>query len=101
MAFDFKKEYKEFYMPPKKPTIVDVPAMQYVAVRGTGNPNSENGAYQQALHMLYGIAFTIKMSYKGTHQIEGYFRGISCNGRGTSCSDQLAQGVRQALESAK
>ncbi|MEE0388767.1 MAG: TSCPD domain-containing protein, partial [Agathobaculum sp.] len=34
-------------------------------------------------------------------QIEGYFRGISCNGRGTSCSDQLAQGVRQALESAK
>ena len=76
MAFDFKKEYREFYMPPKKPAIVDVPAMQYVAVRGAGNPNSENGAYQQALRMLYGIAFTIKMSYKGEHQIEGYFQYV-------------------------
>ena len=34
-------------------------------------------------------------------QVEGYFRGISCNGKGTSCSDQLAQGVRAALDSTK
>ena len=73
MAFDYKKEYKEFYMPPKKPTIVDVPKMNYIAVRGQGNPNEEDGEYKKAIELLYGIAFTIKMSYKGTHKIEGYF----------------------------
>lgn len=73
MAFDYKKEYKEFYLPPRKPSIVQVPAMKYVAVRGTGNPNDENGAYQQALQVLYGVAYTIKMSKKGDHRIEGYF----------------------------
>lgn len=73
MAFDYKKEYKEFYLPPRKPTIVNVPAMNFVAVRGMGNPNEEGGAYQDALQLLYGIAFTIKMSKKGDHRIEGYF----------------------------
>lgn len=73
MAFDYKKEYKEFYMPPRKPSIVRVPAMNYVAVRGTGNPNAEDGEYQHAMHVLYGIAYTIKMSKKGDHRIEGYF----------------------------
>ncbi len=73
MAFDFKKEYKEFYMPPKKPVIVTVPPMNYIAVRGEGDPNTEGGEYKQAIGLLYGIAFTIKMSRKGTHQIEGYF----------------------------
>lgn len=73
MAFDFKKEYKEFYMPPRKPSIVRVPAMNYVAVRGKGNPNEEDGAYQRAMQVLYGIAYTIKMSKKGDHRIEGYF----------------------------
>ena len=73
MAFDYKKEYKEFYMPPKKPTIITVPSMNYIAVRGQGNPNEEDGAYKQAIGLLYGIAFTIKMSKKGNRQIEGYF----------------------------
>ena len=73
MAFDYKKEYKEFYMPKNKPEIVDVPAMNFIAVRGTGNPNDEEGEYKAAIGLLYGIAFTIKMSKKSTHQIEGYF----------------------------
>lgn len=73
MSFDFKKEYKEFYMPPKKPTIVTVPTMNYIAVRGKGDPNIEDGEYKQAIGLLYGIAYTIKMSKKGSRQIEGYF----------------------------
>ncbi|MCR4761390.1 MAG: GyrI-like domain-containing protein [Oscillospiraceae bacterium] len=73
MPFDFKKEYKEFYLPPKKPTIVTVPPMNYIAVRGEGDPNEADGAYKQAIALLYGIAFTIKMSKTGSRQIEGYF----------------------------
>ena len=73
MAFDFKKEYKEFYLPPAKPTLVTVPPMNYLAVCGQGDPNEEDGAYKQAIGLLYGIAFTIKMSKKGDHQIDGYF----------------------------
>lgn len=73
MAFDFKKEYKEFYLPPKKPTIVTVPKMNYLAVRGKGDPNGENSEYKQSIGLLYSIAFTIKMSYKGSHKIDGYF----------------------------
>lgn len=73
MAFDYKKEYKEFYMPKNKPSIVEVPPMNYIAVRGKGNPNAEDSEYKQSIGLLYGIAFTIKMSKKGTHQIDGYF----------------------------
>lgn len=73
MAFDYKKEYKEFYLPKTQPGLVEVPPMNYVAVRGSGNPNEEDGEYQQAIGLLYGIAFTIKMSKKGDHQIDGYF----------------------------
>ncbi len=73
MAFDFKKEYKEFYMPKNKPTIVTVPPMNYLAVRGHGDPNEEGGEYKEAIGLLYGIAFTIKMSKKGSRQIEGFF----------------------------
>ena len=73
MAFDFKKEYKEFYMPASKPSIVTVPPMNYIAVRGEGDPNAEDGAYKQAIGLLYGIAFTIKMSKMSDHRIEGYF----------------------------
>ena len=73
MAFDYKKEYKEFYMPKDRPAIVTVPSMNYIAVRGKGDPNQEDGEYKQAIGLLYGIAFTIKMSKKGDHQIEGYF----------------------------
>ena len=73
MPFDFKKEYKEFYLPPQKPLIVEVPAMQYLAVRGKGDPNEEDGAYKRAIGLLYGVAYTIKMSKKGDHRIEGFF----------------------------
>ena len=73
MAFDFKKEYKEFYLPKNTPSIVPVPSMNYIAVRGHGDPNEEDGAYKQAIGLLYGIAFTIKMSKLGDRRIEGYF----------------------------
>ena len=73
MAFDYKKEYKEFYLPPRKPGIVTVPEMHFIAVNGKGDPNEPEGEYKAALGMLYAIAFTIKMSYKGSHKIEGYF----------------------------
>ena len=73
MAFDYKKEYKEFYLPKDKPTLVTVPRMNFIAVRGQGDPNEEDCAYKQAIGLLYGIAFTIKMSKKGDRQIEGYF----------------------------
>ena len=76
MAFDYKKEYKEFYMPKNKPGIVTIPKMNYIAVRGKGNPNQEDGEYKQSIGLLYGIAFTIKMSYKGTHKIDGYFEYV-------------------------
>lgn len=73
MAFDYKKEYKEFYAPKKKPELVDVPAMNFIAVRGKGDPNEEDGEYKAAIGLLYAIAYTIKMSKKGDRQIEGYF----------------------------
>lgn len=73
MAFDYKKEYKEFYLPKNKPEIVNVPSMNFIAVRGKGDPNAEDGEYKEAIGLLYAIAFTIKMSKKGSHMIEGYF----------------------------
>ena len=76
MAFDYKKEYKEFYLPANKPSIVTVPKMNYIAVRGKGNPNDESGEYKNSIGLLYAIAFTIKMSYKGSHKIDGYFEYV-------------------------
>ena len=73
MAFDYKKEYKEFYMPKSEPTIVTIPKMNYIAVRGQGDPNDEEGDYKAAIGLLYAISYTIKMSKKGDHQINGYF----------------------------
>ena len=73
MAFDFKKEYKEYYLPAGKPSIVNVPAMNFIAVRGSGDPNAADGEYQQAIRLLYAVAYTIKMSKKGDHRIKGYF----------------------------
>ena len=76
MPFDFKKEYREFYLPPAKPQFVEVPSMNYVAVRGAGNPNEENGAYHAAIGLLYGVAFTLKMSPKAGHTIDGFFEYV-------------------------
>ena len=73
MSFDYKKEYKEFYMPKNTPSIIEVPRMNYLAVRGKGNPNDEDGEYKQSIGLIYAVAFTIKMSYKGSYKIEGYF----------------------------
>ena len=76
MAFDFKKEYKAFYMPKNTPEIVTVPQANYIAVRGTGDPNVEGGSYQQAIGILYAVAYTLKMSYKSDHRIEGFFEYV-------------------------
>ena len=76
MAFDFKKEYKEFYMPKNKPEIVTAPAANYIAVQGKGNPNDEDGDYQMAIGVLYAVAYTLKMSYKTDHRIEGFYEYV-------------------------
>lgn len=76
MAFDYKKEYKEYYMPKCKPEIVDVPPMNYIAVRGKGDPNEEGGTYQQAISVLYAVAYTLKMSYKTEYKIKGFFEYV-------------------------
>ena len=76
MAFDFKKECKEYYMPKNKPAIVDVPAANYIAVSGKGNPNEEGGAYQQAISILYAVAYTLRMSYKTGYKINGFFEYV-------------------------
>lgn len=76
MAFDFKKEYKEFYMSKNKPEIVDVPKANFIAVRGKGDPNEDGGTYQQAIGVLYALAYTLKMSYKTDYKIEGFFEYV-------------------------
>lgn len=76
MAFDFKKEYKEFYMPNDKPEIVQIPKANYIAVRGEGDPNEEDGAYKQAVGILYAVAYTLKMSHKSDHKIEGFYEYV-------------------------
>ena len=76
MAFDFKKEYKEFYMPKERPQIVDVPKANYISVTGKGDPNEQDGDYKKAIEMLYAIAYTLKMSYKTDHRIEGFFEYV-------------------------
>lgn len=76
MAFDYKKEYKEFYKPKNKPEIISIPTMNYIAVSGKGDPNEPEGEYKNAISLLYGIAFTIKMSYKGDYKIKGYFEYV-------------------------
>ena len=76
MAFDFKKEYREFYLPKNRPEIVTVPKANYIAVRGHGDPNEPGGAYQKAIEVLYSVAYTLKMSYKTDHKIEGFFEYV-------------------------
>ena len=76
MTFDFKKEYKEYYLPKNQPSIINVPKLNYLAVRGKGDPNEENGDYQNTLGLLYGIAYTLKMSYKSDYKINGFFKYV-------------------------
>ena len=76
MSFDFKKEYKEFYLPKKKLSIVKIPKMNYLAVRGQGDPNDPEGEYIKSIQLLYGIAYTLKMSYRSDYKIEGFFEYV-------------------------
>lgn len=76
MPFDFKKEYKEYYMPKNKPQIIEIPTMNYIAVRGNGDPNDENGEYKRAIEVLYAVAYTLKMSYKTDYKIDGFFEYV-------------------------
>ena len=76
MPFDYKKEYREYYMPKDKPTIINIPKMNYIVVRGKGNPNDENGEYKESIGLLYSIAYTIKMSYKTDYKIKGFFEYV-------------------------
>lgn len=76
MTFDYKKEYKEYYLPKNQPSIIEIPKMNYLAVRGKGNPNDENGEYKKSIGLLYNVAYTIKMSYKGSYKIEGFFEYV-------------------------
>ena len=93
MAFDYKKEYKEFYLPPKKPTIINVPKMNYIAVRGKGDPNEEGGEYKSSIGLLYGIAFTVKMSKMGDHRIDGYFDFVVPPLEGFWSQDGIENGI--------
>ena len=99
MAFDFKKEYREFYMPANEPEIVTVPPARYLAVRGAGDPNEAGGAYQQAVGVLYAVAYTLKMSGKTDHRIEGFYEYVvpplegfwwQEGAEGVDCSDKSA-----------
>ena len=76
MAFDYKKEYKEYYMPKNKPQLIEIPPMNYIAVRGKGDPNEEGGEYKRAIEVLYAVAYTLKMSYKTDYRIEGFFEYV-------------------------
>lgn len=76
MTFDYKKEYREYYMPKNEPNIIKIPKMNYIAVKGKGDPNKENSEYKKTIELLYSIAYTIKMSYKSTYKIEGYFKYV-------------------------
>ena len=76
MAFDYKKEYKEYYLPSQTPVIVEIPKMKFIAVSGKGDPNIEDGEYSNAMNLLYGIAYTLKMSYKGDYKINGFFEYV-------------------------
>ena len=76
MAFDFKKEFKKFYRPSVNPEIIEIPKMNFIAVRGKGNPNEKEGEYQKAVEVLYGVAYTLKMSYKTQYKIEGFFEYV-------------------------
>ena len=76
MAFDYKKEYKEFYMPKSKPEIIEIPTMNYIAVRGKGDPNDKDGDYVKSIGILYAIAYTLRMSYKGNYKINVFFEYV-------------------------
>lgn len=95
VAFDYKKEYKEFYLPAGRPVTVNIPSMKFIAVSGRGDPNEEDGEYKRSIDLLYGIAYTLKMSKMTDHRIDGYFdfvvpplEGLWCFGEGGSFDEE-------------
>ncbi|NLI93057.1 MAG: transcriptional regulator [Peptococcaceae bacterium] len=70
--YDYKKEYKDLYQPKQKPVLVDVPAMNFIMVDGAGDPNT-SAEYQEAVELLYGLSYAIKMSKKSDRPPAGYF----------------------------
>lgn len=74
--FDYKKEYKEYYQPKNKPEIIRIPKMNFIAVNGKGNPNEADGEYSQSIQLLYGVAYTLKMSYKTDYRMDGFFQYV-------------------------
>lgn len=76
MVFDFKKEYKDLYRAKQIPSIVRVPTMNFIAVRGKGDPNDPHGDYQKAIQVLYSVAYTLRMSYKTDYRIDGFFQYV-------------------------
>ena len=72
-VMDYKKEYKDLYLPKTEPSIIKIPEMVFVAVDGKGDPNETDGEYKDALEVIYGIQYTIKMSKKGASVPNGYF----------------------------
>ena len=73
--FDFKKEYKELYLPKAEPELIDVPEMVFIMVDGKGDPNT-GAAYKTAIEILYGLSYSIKMSKMGGKQPNGYFEYV-------------------------
>ena len=74
-AFDYKKEYRDLYMPKDKPVLIEVPPMNFLMVDGSGDPNN-NPEFQEATELLYGLSYAIKMSKKKGKQPEGYFEYV-------------------------
>lgn len=74
--FDFKKEYKDLYLPKDKPSVIEVPSMNFIFVEGKGNPNEVGGEYHKAVELLYSLTYTIKMSKMGNTVPEGYFEYV-------------------------
>lgn len=72
---DYKKEYKDLYMPKNTPSIIDVPKMIFIMVDGKGNPNTSK-EYENAINVLYGLSYTIKMSKMDNNNIKGYFEYV-------------------------
>ena len=101
MPFDYKKEYKEFYLPPKNPILVEVPPMNYIAVRGSGDPNAQDGLYRHSVGLLYATAFTLKMSDRGPHRIDGYFPYVVPPLEGFWCGKPMSVGLLKKLPERK
>lgn len=72
-ALDYKKAERSLYLPGETPSLIEVPPLPFVAVEGRGDPNEEGGEFSRAVSVLYAVSYTIRMSEKGGHPIDGFF----------------------------